>query len=88
LWTVELKQSTLFIVRIAELLGRHSLFTFNLQYVLLFTVYGLILDALHQQSFVATMQHAGIIVSVSIVAVLAWERWRSVPMSRSRATLT
>jgi uncharacterized membrane protein len=75
LWFVQIRNSTWFVIRTLELLGRHSLFTFNLQYVLLFTVYGLFLGLLHQQSVPVAVFNTGIVVGACIVVVWGWERW-------------
>lgn len=75
LWFVQIRNSTWFVIRALELLGRHSLFTFNLQYVILFTVYGLFLDLLHQQSVAVAVLNACIVVGACIAAVWGWERW-------------
>jgi hypothetical protein len=76
LWFVHVRHSNWFVIRILELLGRHSLLTFNLQYILLFTVYGLIFDLLHQQSLHATVLNTCIVIGVCLLAVWVWERWR------------
>lgn len=76
LWLVQIRHANWFVMRALELLGRHSLFTFNLQYVLLFTVYGLVLDLLHQQSFPAAVLNTCVVTGVCLVAVWWWERRR------------
>jgi hypothetical protein len=75
LWFVQIRNSTWFVIRMIELLGRHSLFTFNVQYVLLFTVYGLFLGLLHQQSVIVAVLNACIVIGACIAAVWVWERW-------------
>lgn len=76
LWAVHVRNSTNFIIRMIELLGRHSLFTFNLQYVLLFTVYGLMLGLQHQLSFPASLMNTCLVVVVCVTIVWIWERRR------------
>lgn len=75
LWLVQIKNWTGLPVRVIELLGRHSLFTFNLQYVLVFTVYQLVLGQLHQQTLLSSLLHTFIITGACAVAVWLWERW-------------
>lgn len=87
LWLVQVRNSTGFIVRKVELLGRHSLLTFNLQYVLLFTVYGLVLDELHQQSFPVSVLTACIVVVACVAGIWAWERWKRVYAQRAADVL-
>ncbi len=76
LWFVQVRNSHWSIFHMFDLLGRHSLLTFNLQYVLLFAVYGLALDMLHQQSFLASLLNTGAIIAVCVATVWVWERWR------------
>ena len=83
LWLVQIRNPKTFLVRIVELLGRHSLLTFNLQYVLLFTVYGLILDLMHQQSLYASILNTCAIIGVCVGVMWMWERRR--PMQGSSA---
>ena len=82
LWLVQVRNSTSFPIRMIELLGRHSLFTFNIQYVLIFTVYGLVLDMLHQQTVLSSYLNTLIITAACVMAAWLWEQWREV---RSRA---
>jgi uncharacterized membrane protein len=78
LWLVQVRNSTSFPIRMIELLGRHSLFTFNIQYVLIFTVYGLVLDKLHQQTVLSSFLNTLIITAACVMAAWLWEQWREV----------
>jgi uncharacterized membrane protein YeiB len=78
LWVVHLRKSTNPIIRMIELLGRHSLFTFNLQYVVLFTVYGLILGLQQRLDFLASLLNTCVVIVVCVAVVWVWERGREV----------
>gem|GEM_PF-6623183 len=75
-WIVNVRKSTNSVIRMIELLGRHSLFTFNLQYVLLFTVYGLLLGLQQRLSFLASLLNTCLVIVVCVTIVWIWERWR------------
>lgn len=76
LWAAQIKNSTMLPIRIVELLGRHSLFTFNVQYVLIFTVCGLVLDQLRQQTLLWSVLDTLIIIGLCVLAVWLWEQWK------------
>ncbi len=75
LWLVQVKNWTGLPVRVIELLGRHSLFTFNLQYILVFTVYQLMLGQLHRQTLLLSLVHTLIVTGACVAMVWLWERW-------------
>jgi uncharacterized membrane protein len=74
LWFFEVRQTRNVWTHIIELLGRHSLLTFVLQYVLLFTVYGLLFNVLNTLTFLETFVNALIILVLSLMTVWVWER--------------
>jgi hypothetical protein len=74
LWLFEVRRTQNLWTHITELLGRHSLLTFVLQYVLLFTVYGLLFDVLNKLTFVETFVNTLIILGLSLLTVWVWER--------------
>jgi hypothetical protein len=88
LYQMQIRQSTSWVVRAVELLGRHSLLTFNIQYVLLFTVYGLSFDGLHKQSFLSSMLNTVILVAACMGIVWLWERARTMRHNRAVATIS
>lgn len=77
-WLVRIRKSASLPIRIMELLGRHSLFTFNIQYVLIFTVYGLVLDQLYQQTLLSSFLNTLIITGACVMAAKVWEQWKEV----------
>jgi hypothetical protein len=87
LWLVQMKNSRWSFLRLFELLGRHSLFTFNLQYVLLFTGYGLILDLMHKQSLLSSILNTCAIIGACIGSVWLLERMKPGKVSSTRPTI-
>lgn len=85
LWLVQVRNSRWSFLRLFELLGRHSLFTFNLQYVLLFTAYGLIFDMMHKQSVLSSILNTCAIIGVCVGSVWLLERKRPGQASSARA---
>jgi uncharacterized membrane protein YeiB len=85
LYQLQVRRSVSWPVRAIELIGRHSLFTFNLQYVLLFSVCGLGLDILHRQSILQSLLSLAVVIAICMSIVLLWERWR---MKRLPSTIS
>jgi hypothetical protein len=84
----EIRNYRALLTRILELLGRHSLFTFVVQYVLLFTIYGLMLNLWFTQGLLGSAFQVLIIVTTCVLLAWAWEtlrrRWNRLHVLRSR----
>ncbi|MBM2841519.1 MAG: hypothetical protein HW412_2047 [Bacteroidetes bacterium] len=76
LWVFEIKKMSNAFTAAIEMLGRHSLLTFVLQYIFLFTMYGLMLDMLHQQRFIGSFLNTSVAIVAVAFLIWAWERWR------------
>jgi Acyltransferase family len=88
LYQLQIRQSNSFVVRAIEMIGRHSLFTFNVQYVLLFSVCGLSFDMLHKQSFLLSLTNTVIVILACGGIAWFWERNRTARRSAVRSAIS
>jgi fucose 4-O-acetylase-like acetyltransferase len=73
LWITETRGWRNAAVRFVETLGRNSLFTFNLQYVLLFSVAGMALGLTKRQTLPGSLALALLVALVCILAAAGWD---------------
>jgi hypothetical protein len=76
LYVYELRKNQGLWTRALELLGRHSLFTFVVQYVLLFTIYGVVLKMWSTQGLAGSVLHALIVLAACTVLAWSWGIWK------------
>jgi surface polysaccharide O-acyltransferase-like enzyme len=75
-WLYETRRADTPIQRLTELLGRHSLFVFNMQYAILFLLYGRALGLFAQQSLARTSLWGALLLATCFLATWAYERVR------------